>query len=232
LSTSRPTNDKTWHPMVLTVGTSARPPNITDATNATSLLLASGVRDALTVDWFLHKVPFPKVGTDKYLRRQTATDMLTLLQGTQAQPLPSLTYSSPHFQRLHPNCENPQTSHSASPTNEPTRNARCTSCSRTEGAYCPTPYTRTEGAATIGPAIARPGTQPSHFRCHQESLDPVPYRPSPPKPLHHPTAQPLRTRAACPIRCRQALCPPHCCSHHHSAHGRKTRLHQEAPPRP
>jgi hypothetical protein len=53
-----------------------------------------GVRDALTVDWFPHKVPFPKVGTNEYLRK-TATDMLTLLQGTQAQPLPSLTYSSP-----------------------------------------------------------------------------------------------------------------------------------------
>jgi hypothetical protein len=54
-----------------------------------------GICDALTVDWFPHKVPFPKVGTGEYLPRQTATDMLTLLQGTQAQPLPSLTYGSP-----------------------------------------------------------------------------------------------------------------------------------------
>jgi hypothetical protein len=53
-----------------------------------------GVRDALTVDWFPHKVPFPKVGTDKYLR-QTATNMLALFEGTQSQPLPSLTYGSP-----------------------------------------------------------------------------------------------------------------------------------------
>jgi hypothetical protein len=53
-----------------------------------------GVRDALTVDWFPHQVPFPKVGTDDYLR-QTANDMLTLLQGTATKPLPSLTYGSP-----------------------------------------------------------------------------------------------------------------------------------------
>ncbi len=38
------------------------------------------IRDALTVDWFPHKVPFPRVSTDNYLR-QTATDMLALLQG-------------------------------------------------------------------------------------------------------------------------------------------------------
>jgi hypothetical protein len=52
-----------------------------------------GVRDALTVDWFPHKVPFPKVSTDEYLR-QTATDMLTLIQGTATHPIPSLTYGS------------------------------------------------------------------------------------------------------------------------------------------
>jgi hypothetical protein len=34
-------------------------------------------RDALTVDWFPHHVPFPKVTNDEYLR-QTATDMLTV----------------------------------------------------------------------------------------------------------------------------------------------------------
>jgi hypothetical protein len=52
-----------------------------------------GVRDALTVDWFPHSVPFPKVSTDDYLR-QTATDMLTLLQGKDSHPIPSLTYGS------------------------------------------------------------------------------------------------------------------------------------------
>jgi hypothetical protein len=40
---------------------------------------SGGVRDALTVDWFEHSIPFPKVTTDEYLR-QCATDMLTLLQ--------------------------------------------------------------------------------------------------------------------------------------------------------
>jgi hypothetical protein len=89
LSTSRPTNDKTWHPMVLTVGMDG-PYRCHKGYIPTTFR----VRDALTVDWFPHKVPFPKVGTDEYLR-QTATDMLTLLQGTQAQPLPSLTYGSP-----------------------------------------------------------------------------------------------------------------------------------------
>jgi hypothetical protein len=53
---------------------------------------SSGVRDALTVDWFPHNVPFPKVTTDDYLR-QTATDMLTLLQD-KTTPIPSLTYGS------------------------------------------------------------------------------------------------------------------------------------------
>jgi hypothetical protein len=34
--------------------------------------------NVLTVDWFPHTVPFPKVNTDDYLR-QTAGDMLSLL---------------------------------------------------------------------------------------------------------------------------------------------------------
>jgi hypothetical protein len=51
-------------------------------------------RDALTVDWFPHYVPFPKVMNDEYLR-QTATDMLTLLQDQAVNPIPSLTYGSP-----------------------------------------------------------------------------------------------------------------------------------------
>jgi hypothetical protein len=52
-----------------------------------------GIRDALTIDWFPSNVPFPKVSTDDYLR-QTATDMLTLLQGSATHPVPSLTYGS------------------------------------------------------------------------------------------------------------------------------------------
>jgi hypothetical protein len=94
LSTSRPTNNKTWHPMVLTVGMYAGPSTEHYRCHKCYIPTTFGVRDALTVDWFPHKVPFPKVGTNEYLR-QTATDMLTLLQGTQAQPLPSLTYGSP-----------------------------------------------------------------------------------------------------------------------------------------
>jgi hypothetical protein len=102
----------------------------------------------------------------KYLSRSTPdryphVDPPSRHSGTTT-PLPHVRL--PHFQRLHPNCENPQTSHSASPTNEPTQDACCASCSRTEGAYRQTPCTRTEGAATIGPAFARPGTQPSQFR--------------------------------------------------------------------
>jgi hypothetical protein len=54
---------------------------------------SSGVRDALTVDWFPHTVPFPKVSTDDYLR-QTANDMLTIIQDKIANPVPSLTYGS------------------------------------------------------------------------------------------------------------------------------------------
>jgi hypothetical protein len=52
-----------------------------------------GIHDALTVDWFPHKVPFPKVTADKYLR-QTATNMLTLIQDKASNPIPSLTYGS------------------------------------------------------------------------------------------------------------------------------------------
>jgi hypothetical protein len=51
----------------------------------------AGVRDALTVDWFEHDIPFPKVTTDEYLR-QCATDMLTLIQDKTTNPIPSLTY--------------------------------------------------------------------------------------------------------------------------------------------
>jgi hypothetical protein len=52
-----------------------------------------GTRDALTVDWFPHNIPFPKVTADEYLR-QTANDMLTLIQGTKTNPIPSLTFGS------------------------------------------------------------------------------------------------------------------------------------------
>jgi hypothetical protein len=52
-----------------------------------------GVRDALTIDWFPHNVPFPKVTADEYLR-QTANDMLMLIQEKTTHPIPSLTYGS------------------------------------------------------------------------------------------------------------------------------------------
>ena len=47
-------------------------------------------RDALTVDWFPHSIPFPKVSTDDYLR-QTADDMLHLLKTKQSN-IPNLSY--------------------------------------------------------------------------------------------------------------------------------------------
>ena len=49
-------------------------------------------RDALTVDWFPHRIPFPKVDTDTYLR-QTAEDMLTLFK-SKDNPIPNLSYGS------------------------------------------------------------------------------------------------------------------------------------------
>ena len=41
----------------------------------------------------MHNVPFPKATDDEYLR-QTAADMLTLIQDKTAHPIPSLTYGS------------------------------------------------------------------------------------------------------------------------------------------
>jgi hypothetical protein len=52
-----------------------------------------GVRDALIVDWFPCKVPFPKVSTDDCLR-QTANNVLTLIHNQVANPVSSLTYGS------------------------------------------------------------------------------------------------------------------------------------------
>ena len=52
-----------------------------------------GVGDALTISWFPHKVPCPKVSTNDYLR-QLATDMLTLIRDQDANPVPLLTYGS------------------------------------------------------------------------------------------------------------------------------------------
>jgi hypothetical protein len=46
-----------------------------------------GIRNALTADWFPHNT------TDEYLR-QTAIDMLTLIQGSTSPPIPSLTFGS------------------------------------------------------------------------------------------------------------------------------------------
>ena len=57
----------------------------------------AGTRDAISVDWFPHQIPFPKVTTDDYLT-QTAEDMLDLihqkLAPTRKKPIPSLTYGS------------------------------------------------------------------------------------------------------------------------------------------
>ena len=57
------------------------------------ILSTFGVRDALTINWFPHNVPFPKVTADEYLC-QTANDMLTLIQDKTNHPIPSLTYGS------------------------------------------------------------------------------------------------------------------------------------------
>ena len=53
----------------------------------------NGTRDALTVDWFPNIIPFPKISTDDYLR-QTAEDMLVLLQHTDKSKMPTLTFGS------------------------------------------------------------------------------------------------------------------------------------------
>jgi hypothetical protein len=103
-----------------------------------------GIRDALTVDWFPYNVPFPKVTTNEYLRK-TGTDMLTLLQGTQATPIPStLTYGSNltdayiQITQILKRAMTPPASapHPAAP--EP----------RVIRPIVATPYTRTEGAST------------------------------------------------------------------------------------
>ena len=57
------------------------------------ILSTFGVRDTLTIDWFPHNVPFPKVTADEYLR-QTANIMLMLIQEKATHPIPALTYSS------------------------------------------------------------------------------------------------------------------------------------------
>ena len=52
-------------------------------------------RDSPTIEWFPTTIKFPKVTADEYLR-QTAEDMLTLLQPTTSEspPIPNLTYGS------------------------------------------------------------------------------------------------------------------------------------------
>ena len=47
----------------------------------------------MTVEWFPKVIPFPKVTTDDYLQ-QTAEDMLVLLQHTNKQQMPTLTFGS------------------------------------------------------------------------------------------------------------------------------------------
>ena len=57
----------------------------------------AGIYNAISVEWFPHQIPFPKVTTDDYLT-QTAKDMLDLirkkLETTRKKPIPSLTYGS------------------------------------------------------------------------------------------------------------------------------------------
>jgi len=53
----------------------------------------NSIRDAMTIDWFPSTIPFPKVSHDTYLR-QTAEDMLSLLQQKEKHPLHQLTYGS------------------------------------------------------------------------------------------------------------------------------------------
>ena len=53
----------------------------------------NGIRDAPTVKWFPHTVPFPQVTTDTYLR-QTAEDMLHILQQRHQPNIPKLQYGS------------------------------------------------------------------------------------------------------------------------------------------
>jgi hypothetical protein len=99
-----------------------------------------GVRDALTIDWFPHNVPFPRVTTDEYLR-QTAHDMLKLIQNKTTHPIPSLTIWLQHHQRLYTNRPDFETRNRAPFT-------ATSPCTRTEGAAHHTPCTRTEGAHT------------------------------------------------------------------------------------
>ena len=51
----------------------------------------------MSVDWFPHQIPFPKVTTDDYLT-QTAKDMISLIRkkmaSTRKKPIPLLTYGS------------------------------------------------------------------------------------------------------------------------------------------
>ena len=57
----------------------------------------AGICDAISVDWFPHQIPFPKLTTDDYLT-QTAKNMLDLIRQklapTRKKPIPSLTYGS------------------------------------------------------------------------------------------------------------------------------------------
>jgi hypothetical protein len=49
-----------------------------------------GIRDALTVDWFPHSVPFPKVGTDEYLRQTSFSALMTLASSTSPSATPNI----------------------------------------------------------------------------------------------------------------------------------------------
>ena len=58
--------------------------------------LTAGTHDAISLDWFPHQIPFPKVTTYDYLT-QTAKDMLAIIRQKLASTrknTPSLTYGS------------------------------------------------------------------------------------------------------------------------------------------
>lgn len=58
------------------------------------ILSTRGNQDALTVKWFPKTVPIPKVTNKEYIR-QTAEDMITILQQQKKTSIPSLQFGQP-----------------------------------------------------------------------------------------------------------------------------------------
>ena len=53
----------------------------------------ASIRHALTVEWFPHKVPFPKTTTEEYLR-QIASDLISILKTKNVKTFPNLEYGN------------------------------------------------------------------------------------------------------------------------------------------